>query len=57
VTVVTNGLRFRGDDSCRTQLDEHGITLLEQDAVRFVGERGDLRASSSATGGCSPPRS
>ncbi len=43
VTVVTNGLRFRGDDSCRTQLDEHGITLLEQDAVRFVGERGDLR--------------
>ena len=43
VTVVTNGLRFRGDDTCRTQLDEHGITLLEQDAVRFLGERGDLQ--------------
>ena len=43
VTVVTNGLRFRGDDACRTQLDEHGITLLEQDAVRFLGERGDLQ--------------
>ena len=43
VTVVTNGLRFQGDDACRTQLDEHDITLLEQDAVRFLGERGDLQ--------------
>ena len=43
VTVVTNGLRFRGDDGCRTQLADHEITLLEQDAVRFLGERGDLR--------------
>jgi thioredoxin reductase len=30
VTVVTNGLRFRGDDSCRTQLSDNGITLLER---------------------------
>ena len=43
VTVVTNGLRFRGDDGCRTQLDDNGITLLEQDAVRFLGDRGDLQ--------------
>jgi thioredoxin reductase len=43
VTVVTNGLRFRGDESCRTQLDDNGITLLEQDAVRFLGTRGDLQ--------------
>ena len=43
VTVVTNGLRFQGDETCRSQLGAHGITLLEQDAVRFVGERGDLR--------------
>ena len=43
VTVVTNGLRFRGDDSCRAQLADNGITLLEQDAVRLLGERGDLR--------------
>ncbi len=43
VTVVTNGRRFQGDDSCRAQLDDVGITLLEQDAVRFVGERGDLQ--------------
>jgi thioredoxin reductase len=43
VTVVTNGLRFRGDETCRTQANEHGISLLEQDAVRFLGERGDLQ--------------
>jgi thioredoxin reductase len=43
VTVVTNGLRFRGDEGCRTQLDDNGVTLLEQDAVRFLGERGDLQ--------------
>ena len=43
VTVVTNGLRFRGDDSCRSQLADHSITLLEQNAVRFLGERGDLQ--------------
>ncbi len=42
VTVVTNGQRFRGDDGCRTQLDDNGITLLERNAVRFLGERGDL---------------
>jgi len=36
-------MRFRGDDRCRTRLDDHGIPLLEQDAVRFVGERGDLQ--------------
>ena len=43
VTVVTNGLRFRGDDSCRTTLADHDITLLERNAVRFLGVRGDLQ--------------
>ena len=43
VTVVTNGLRFRGDDGCRTTLADNGITLLERNAVRFLGERGDLQ--------------
>ena len=42
VTVVTNGIRFQGDDECRTELAEHDIELLERDAVRFLGERGDL---------------
>ena len=43
VTVVTNGLQFRGDEGCRTQLSDCSITLLEQNAVRLVGERGDLQ--------------
>ncbi len=43
VTVVTNGMRFQGDDGCRTSLAEQSVPLLERNAVRFVGERGDLR--------------
>ena len=54
VTVVTNGLRFRGDDGCRTQLDDNGITLLEQDAVRFLGERGDLQGVELGDGSVLP---
>ncbi len=42
VTVVTNGIRFQGDDSCRTELAEQEIELLERNAVRFLGTRGDL---------------
>ena len=42
VTVVTNGLRFQGDDSCRTELATHDIDLLERNAVRFLGSRGNL---------------
>lgn len=42
VTVVTNGITFQGDDSCRTELAGQDIDLLERDAVRFLGERGDL---------------
>jgi thioredoxin reductase len=43
VTVVTNGHRFAGDDSCREVLAGNGSDLVEEDAVRFVGERGDLQ--------------
>ena len=43
VTVVTNGVRFRGDDSCRAVLAGNGTDLVEEDAVRLVGERGDLQ--------------
>ena len=42
VTVVTDGIRFQGDDSCRTELATHDIDLLEEGAVRFLGSRGDL---------------
>ena len=43
VTVVTNGVQFQGDDGCRATLAEHSVPLLERTAVRFLGERGDLR--------------
>lgn len=43
VTFVTAGHRFEGDDSCRALLAERGIALIEQQATRLVGGRGDLR--------------
>jgi thioredoxin reductase len=42
VTVVTNGIRFQGDESCRTELGNNEIDLLERDAIRLLGERGNL---------------
>jgi thioredoxin reductase len=42
VTIVTNGRRFEGDDACRTTIAENGNELVEANALRFVGERGDL---------------
>jgi len=42
VTVVTNGLRFQGDESCRNELASQDIDLRERNAVRLIGERGDL---------------
>ena len=42
VTVVTNGIRFQGDDSCRVELEKNEIELLERDAIRLLGSRGDL---------------
>lgn len=42
-TVVTNGHAFEGDGACRTMLAENGVELLERNAVRLLGTRGDLR--------------
>ena len=42
-TIVTNGRRFEGDEQARATLEEHGTVLIEEDAVRFVGTRGDLQ--------------
>ena len=42
VTVVTNGIRFQGDEGCRSDLAALDIDLLERDVVRFRGSRGDL---------------
>ena len=43
VTVVTDGRRFEGDDKHHRALADHGIELLEDDAIALVGRRGDLR--------------
>ena len=44
VTILTNGMRFEGDDAHRSALERRGVALLEEDARRLVGTRGDLRA-------------
>ena len=43
VTVVTDGSRFEGDDTCRRALERHSVDVLEDDAVELLGTRGDLR--------------
>ncbi len=50
VTVVTNGHRFQGDDSCRRIIAENGNELVEEDAVRLIGERGDLQGIELGSG-------
>jgi thioredoxin reductase len=42
VTVVTNGVRFQGDEACRVTMAEHEVDLVEENAVRFLGSRGAL---------------
>jgi thioredoxin reductase len=42
VTVVTNGRRFQGDESCRVQLADCDVDLVEEDALSFAGVRGSL---------------
>jgi thioredoxin reductase len=43
VTVVTNGVSFQGDEACRVTMADNEVELIEQDAVRFIGDRGDLQ--------------
>jgi thioredoxin reductase len=43
VKVVTDGRRFEGDEAHHRALVEHGIELLEDDAVALVGPRCHLR--------------
>jgi thioredoxin reductase len=43
VTLVTDGGRFEGDDTCRRALDRHSVDVLEDDAVELLGTRGSLR--------------
>ena len=50
VTIITEGLTFRGDERHREALARHGVRLVEDDAVAFVGPRGGLRGVRLATG-------
>ena len=43
VTVVTEGHTFEGDTSDVMALTEAGVRIVQDDAVRLVGTRGDLR--------------
>ena len=51
VTIVTDGRTFEGDAAHREVLERHGIGLIEDEAVGFVGERDDLRAVRLARAG------
>lgn len=44
VTVVTDGRRFEGDDGHRSALVAQGVQVLEDEAVRLDGTRGDLQS-------------
>ena len=50
VTVVTGGFAFTGDDAVRTAMAAHGIELVEQAAVEFVGSPTELRGVQLADG-------
>lgn len=50
VTIVTEGLRFRGDDRHREALARHGVRLIEDGAVAFLGKRASLRGVRLASG-------
>lgn len=50
VTIVTDGHRFAGDESCRAVIRDNGNELVEQDAVRLLGERGALEGLELADG-------
>jgi thioredoxin reductase len=50
IRVITNGLRFEGDDEQRTALAERGVEIIEDDAVELLGPRGALNGVVLASG-------
>jgi thioredoxin reductase len=44
ITILTQGRRFEGDEGDRQVLADHGIALIEDDAVELVGQPGRLQA-------------
>jgi len=50
LTIVTEGRPLDGDDRDREVLAQHGIDLVEDDAVEFIGGRGALEGVRLAGG-------
>jgi thioredoxin reductase len=50
VTVVTDGRRFQGDESCRVQMAENEVDLVEEHALAFTGARGHLEGVQLSSG-------
>ena len=50
LTMVTEDRPFEGAERHRAALARHGVAVLEDDAVAFEGERGDLQAVRLASG-------
>lgn len=43
VTVLTDGRRFEGDTGHHRAMQDHGVTLVEDEAAEFTGSRGQLK--------------
>ncbi|MDP8970383.1 MAG: NAD(P)/FAD-dependent oxidoreductase [Actinomycetota bacterium] len=52
IRVVTNGRRFEADDRGRAALSEHGIAVIEDEAVELLGTRGQMEGVRLASGAC-----
>lgn len=50
IRVVTNGRRFAGDDRRRAALAEHGIEVIEDEAVELLGAPGQMEGVRLANG-------
>jgi thioredoxin reductase len=44
LTILTQGRRFEGEEGDRQVLADHGVKLIEDDAVELVGQPGRLRS-------------
>jgi thioredoxin reductase len=50
VTVLTDGRRFDGDESCRSLMERYDVEIVETPARRMLGTRGDLEGIELADG-------
>ena len=50
VTVLTDGRRFDGDQTCLDVLARHDVEVVQEQAVRMLGARGDMKGVELADG-------